>query len=651
METAANNRIYNYLKVFWKRNRRILIMSVLVLIFSILYIYDTDTNTLTYDNPDTSGNAALISYASQNLNNSGITFTVNYAAWDLEKLGLRLYLDDNAGNGVIKVTVSDEDGVVDTQSCIYSAVVSNDLTWFTFNKDVDAGELRITVEAFGNNSAGVSVYTDGNNVDATETNLETHFVAVQYPKRNLYLMTCAMIFLVTVLFLIAKQRKWGYEKMFLLCGIVVGLLFFLILPALAEPDAGNHFRRVYAIIRGNILPSVDAQGDIGGYFSWPDNWSQGDSIQISEYQQLHDWIFQITDSGKTYISYKNMALYSPLCYLTTILGMLLGSLVTNQLLPIIFMAKLFNFICTGLVMYLAIRLTPFGKRYLVWISLLPMVMELSVGIAPDAMAMALISLLTAMVLRLRYTEIKVDKRYIFGLAVISFLLSQYKIVYVVFCLLLFLIPVQKFGNRKKYLIAASGIGGITAAGAFVWLHISSGILKSAYAESTSKAESCRHIFKFLTLLCRTLMEKGGDYIQQALGSNMGAMSFGTNTLIVFLLLILLCVSVGYERRSSVYQESVLHKDHKLQAMIVGVLLLASVLIFAAEYIQWTDAGSSVIDGVQGRYFLPMLFPLLILLAGRRKDDVPDYDRMYAFIAIDLCFLTQLMMHYLLLGAG
>ena len=650
MEKKETKNQLGYLYHFWKKNKNILLIAVFTLLFSMTYISFTNTNKLTYDNPDTNENVSKISYASQSLAEDSAESTVKYAAWDLEKLGLRLYLDDNPGEGEITVTISDSNGTVGTQSCSYDQVVSNDLTWFTFQKSVAAGDLNVTVKATGDSAVGVSVYTDGNDTEDTQPYLETHFTVVQYPKKDLYLISIAMILLTTVLFLIAKKQQWDYAHMFILCWVVIGGLYYLTLPVLAEPDAGNHFRRIYAILQGNVLPTVDGQGDIGAFFSWPDNWSQTDSIQISLYQQIHNWTFQIKDDAATYISYKNMALYSPLCYLPQIAGMLLGKLITKQLVAVICMARIINYICTGIVLYIALRLAPFGKKYLLWISLLPMVMELCVGIAPDSMVLALISLLTAAVMRLRYTETKASKKYILGFAVISLMLSQYKIVYVVFCFLLFLIPKEKFVNRKKYWITVVGIGSITVIPALIWLYISTHILQSGYADAASNAAIFQHPLKFTVILCKTIMEKGGDYIQQAMGSNMGAMSFGTNTLIMLMLFALLFFSVGWEKRRNEEREA-LCRDKKWKYTLAGLILFTSFLIFAAEYVQWTAAGSSVIDGVQGRYFLPMLFPLLILLGGKGIDEVPDYNRLYAFAAIDLCFLMQLMMHYLLLGTG
>ena len=638
-------------KSFFSSNWKILLMAVAALLFAILWIHDSGGNILSYDNPESTEDVSQISYASKSINHSGAAFTVNYKAWNLQKVGLRLYMEDTPGDGTVSVTISDSSGVVDTVSCSYSDVVSGDVTWFPVNKSVKPGSLRITVEAAGNTAVGVSVYTDGNDTTSIQTRLETHFVAVEFNKEYLYLAAVLMVMMTTILFLMAKGMRVSWPQLFLVCWMILGILYFLILPVLAESDAGNHFRRAFAIATGRIFPVMNAQGDIGGEFSWPNNWTEGDSVQISFYQQLHDWPFKMNADNTTYISYKNMALYSPLCYLPQIAGMLIGRMLTDRLVPIIFLARLFNFLCTGALLYLAVRLTPFGKKYILWISLLPMVMELGVGIAPDSMALALITLLTALVLRLRYTDTALTPKYLCGISLLSLALSQYKLVYVVFSLLLFLIPQQKFGSRKKYLGAVCGIGVLTAVPAALWLHVSSGILKAGYSGASSNAEVLRHPLHFLMILFRTLIEKGGDYVQQAAGSNMGALSFGTDLLIVLLLLILFAVNIGREQASHTELTGRVRADRKLRLMLTGCILLTSLLIFMAEFVQWTDAGSKVIDGVQGRYFLPFLFPVLVLVcgAGSREERVHS-GQIFGFLAINLCFLSQLMMHYLVLGA-
>jgi uncharacterized membrane protein len=53
-----------------------------------------------------------------------------------------------------------------------------------------------------------------------------------------------------------------------------------------------------------------------------------------------------------------------------------------------------------------------------------------------------------------------------------------------------------------------------------------------------------------------------------------------------------------------------------RAIVAIVLLVCVAMIFAALYVSWTPVGHRIVEGVQGRYFLPRL-PLLALLLPQR----------------------------------
>lgn len=56
-----------------------------------------------------------------------------------------------------------------------------------------------------------------------------------------------------------------------------------------------------------------------------------------------------------------------------------------------------------------------------------------------------------------------------------------------------------------------------------------------------------------------------------------------------------------------------------QKVIVFLIILAiTFLIFTSLYIQWTSLGDSIISGVQGRYFLPILPLVSVLIANTVK---------------------------------
>ena len=52
-------------------------------------------------------------------------------------------------------------------------------------------------------------------------------------------------------------------------------------------------------------------------------------------------------------------------------------------------------------------------------------------------------------------------------------------------------------------------------------------------------------------------------------------------------------------------------------ILLGIVIVITLLIFTSLYIQWSDTKLAYIDGVQGRYFLPIL-PLILLLISSMK---------------------------------
>ena len=52
-------------------------------------------------------------------------------------------------------------------------------------------------------------------------------------------------------------------------------------------------------------------------------------------------------------------------------------------------------------------------------------------------------------------------------------------------------------------------------------------------------------------------------------------------------------------------------DRKLRLLLIGIFILCWMILSCALMVWWTGEGSSVIQGIQGRYFLPCLFCLLL----------------------------------------
>jgi uncharacterized membrane protein len=74
-----------------------------------------------------------------------------------------------------------------------------------------------------------------------------------------------------------------------------------------------------------------------------------------------------------------------------------------------------------------------------------------------------------------------------------------------------------------------------------------------------------------------------------------------------------------------------------RALIAGVLVLTIGLIFGALYLTWTPRGALVVDGVQGRYFIPVALMAILLLPPSR----PGWPYRIATGLVAIMLLTDL----------
>jgi uncharacterized membrane protein len=60
----------------------------------------------------------------------------------------------------------------------------------------------------------------------------------------------------------------------------------------------------------------------------------------------------------------------------------------------------------------------------------------------------------------------------------------------------------------------------------------------------------------------------------------------------------------------------LDRKSKLFDLAINIIIFLGILL--ALYISWTGTGSSVIEGVQGRYFLPLLLPFSFVFMTKKE---------------------------------
>ncbi len=429
-----------------------------------------------------------------------------------------------------------------------------------------------------------------------------------------------LVELVVVLALYKMRRRGApLEKQFLLLVLVLGILFIAVLPPGQSPDEMNHFRRAYGISQGDFVVTnrVDEAGNVGS--SMPSEISEFTTgmPQSGTYEQIMAMLMRGSSGDYSTQAYTNTALYNFICYLPQSLAALLGRVLGMSVVGIAYLMELFNFTVWVLLVYSAIKLIPRFKGFVIFMALLPITLQEATSLSPDALTIGLSFFMVAYVMNLAYGKSKTIGRLdLVLLYVMAGVIGFCKIVYLPLVLLYLIIPEGKFGSKRRKWMHLGVIAGLVLFLNLSWLMVSSGILMEFQPGVNSKEQLLLILsnpFRFMMTIFRTVGANGHWWLTNALGFSLGSFSIHLPDSL-FLVSFMMGVLLLSQRNETLE----LKKYDRL--VFVGVFVSVVLLIFTSLYIQWTAVGADVISGIQGRYFLPimMLVPVMICRTDKKK---------------------------------
>lgn len=413
----------------------------------------------------------------------------------------------------------------------------------------------------------------------------------------------------------SKMAKWSIEKWFLLVAGILGVAFILILPVGQSPDDIMHFRRAYGITEGVLIPSViNENGGVGSAVpadteevleTFPEAGHYGEVVE-----ELGSGVVEKTEQA-----YNNTALYNFVCYIPQSLAIMIGKMFGFSTAGLAYFARIFNFVLWMVLIYFAIKLIPKFKKIVLFIALLPITLQEATSLAPDALAIGLGIFLISYVVYLAYgRKEKLSRKELALLYTMAGVMGFCKIVYLPLVLLYLIIPEERFGSKKKKLIHLAIIGALVVVLNLAWLAVSSGFLMEFNPGVNSKEQLVwimSHPFGYVVVIARTIVANMQLWTSNMLGMHLGSFVFNLPS-VIFLTSFAMFVVLFAQRDETL-------KIKKLDRIVfIATFLIITMLIFTSLYIQWTAVSAPTIDGIQGRYFLPIL--LLVPLIFCRKDN-------------------------------
>lgn len=559
----------------------------------------------------------------------GSFYTVSFQSRTDTVQGIELFLEKlPAGNGKdITISLSRNNKKTASWHINRSEVSDSETTYFPLEKALtNCKGDTISIEISSSGYTGVKIGISS--VDGKET-LAYRLISDPLSKIMVFFLLAGILILGSAIFAgfyLFRKKSFRTEQVFATIYIILCLVSFLAVPVFNTPDEDHHFYRIYELSQGHLISDkqvITENGQevvqVGREFPknlCPDDFETRDVSLWDVKNHLGDKI----DSTETeFCEFANTALYAPPSYLPQIIGVKIADVLTDSPLFMAYLGRLMNTITFGLLVFFAIRLSPFGKNLIAITALLPMSIQAANSLSADGLAIGIVLLFVAYILYLKYTKTEVlGKKEIALLYLLIFFLCCCKIVYVPFCLLLFLIPQKRFKSRsayKRHVVTAAVLILVLSLG---WLLIATSFLGGIKANvNVNTAEQIKGILmnpiQFAMTFIRTLKVYLKEYLLQFLGERMGWMNIYIPSFLLYPFFIILGVEVCMDQDTG----RQIFPTY-LRVFLGGTSILIFLLIFVTLYGQWTPVGNRLIEGIQGRYFIPLVFPFLLAVKPIRR---------------------------------
>lgn len=459
--------------------------------------------------------------------------------------------------------------------------------------------------------------------------------SLPFGSKRYFLLLAISLFLeilsIVVIFF-AKKKQIKMEKLFLILFIPIGLLFMFSIPIASVPDEDNHLTRAYGIANGHFIMEANEDGAFG-------EWIPADFAGLlteTERPYSDDTeILKADDNEYIFHSSANIAIYNFLNFLPQSTGIFIGKTLSLPWIITAYLGRLLNFVCFVLLYYFAIKKAPFGKTLFFFIAFLPIVLQEAVSLSADCLTIGISAALISLTLYLAYDKsAKLTKKSYILLLILLLFESMCKIVYLPLCFLIFLIPTSKFKSKKDHLLKTIIPIVVIIIINLIWLKIASRYLIE-YNPGVNSGDQLHYIIahpiSYLQIIFNTFNNSLFPLMHGAVGGGLEYFTIYLGQIYPILSIIILTIII-YKNTENKLSISPLNR-----AFIIGILIVTIGLTCTSLYLQWTPVAQYSIDGLQGRYFIPLLFLAPAIACGLRNKIVtvkttqqPDHSLLYLF---------------------
>ncbi len=422
-----------------------------------------------------------------------------------------------------------------------------------------------------------------------------------------------------------KINGFPLEIIFVLLGLVFGILLINYNPPFHSADESQHFIKSYAYSKGEILPNNPQK-------QWGTNLPKsildvlkGITVQFEKGVRISRQKFN--DAKKIPLEPDKSIFYKvtiqnipPIPYLPFAIGIFVGQFIDDNPIWLVYWGRLFGLFAWLAIMYFVIRLVPIGKSIFFLYGLTPIVLYQGASITYDMMNNAMSFVLLAVFLKFAFDdEWKLTTRNLILIFCLIIIHRFSKGGYPFLPFLFFLIPMEKIGKPWKAALIGVGILFTFFLPSYTWDKVVSALNYQVLIGGSrdvvmSSGMQMKHIMSnpmnFLDVLFRNILWQTAEWTRGTMG-RFGHSYFNLPDWFYAMHGFVLILVAFFDSNKDIS----LVKFQKWLLFIVGGGTAA--LIIVGFYLTGSAVGGSVIFGLQGRYFVPAVPVMLFLLYNNK----------------------------------
>lgn len=631
---------------FYKKYRKLLGLGLLMLIVALIfyYVYDvqireamnsTHREVVMRDNgellPVTADSREMVQY---------------YTTEEDELVGLGIRMDlseDFAGQGTVHAEVRDvtdaEEGVllcaadVDASTLLdgqYMGLIfdssQSGIKGHTYeirlefsDELLDSGLSVIVTPAgyYGENP----LYVNGEESE-NRLSMNAHTYFNLFLKRYFFAMFLFAEFMAAGFYYLAFLRRCRIEKVFVFTILCLGVIYNFVLTPYMTPDESYHIDMSYR--HSNTLLGIESAGENKCYKRQDDTGLEfTSSPSLENYKIIYDGLFSMAENDTLVEAEATSTTEAPMIiYLPAVLGMTLARLLHLGTVPMLLLGRWFSLLGFTILTYFGMKKLPFGKTALFLLAVLPMNLQQCTSFSYDAVITGVSFLYICWCVSLAFGEKQVKATDMLGLGILGIILVYGKSgVYLPLALLIFLIPAARFGGKRVRNLCVLGLFLLP-----VLCFLNQNTATVSYIATTTEATATvgssttagytigyflSQPLELVRMLANTLSDKTAFYLESLVGQKMGWVEIDISEVISMLFWLLLILASLKTKEEPMY----IRTGQKW--WIVFVCAVCAGLILAGMLLTWTPRGYVSIEGVQGRYFIPLMPALLLVLRNPR----------------------------------